>query len=789
MAVISMTVGATTPDGATFATQVGGGGPVRVAVSTSADMNSPVFTSAQAVDVDGVAKVSITGLAPGTRYWWQVEDAAVLDTSTTGQFLTHPPIGLPGDFTLGFVADAGLEPDFPGVGAVLAADRLSNAPILDLVRERALADGWLLNCWLGDDSYYDLGSGNHGIAAPATLALYQRARTDRLLQPRHHQLDREVAQTRQKDDHDGAQNNHDSTDPGTRLYNQVFRQFEAHYPLPDSSPDGGVYWSAPIARTLVIGADVRTFKNETPGTMLGAVQLAWMDSLLASTTAKAVLWLIPGQWMGTEADTWASYPDEQAAVIAMFQNRGFLGRVAIIGADAHLAAIDSGGNSPGGIPVLQAASIDATPLGDPEPYNLGANLGREQYGSVRVQDLGSHLVVTLTAWRDVGALFTHQFTILGDPPPTPSSGALVRTLRGSHLPLVEARLLTSFQTGDDPDGDELAILDGGVNLDGTAKIQRSAILATDGRGRWPRRVGDPLLFGNEVFLRRGVDLGGAGPLWVSLGYYRIYRPRQQRAPDGTITLACFDRMSKLIDAKLLAPREFAANRTIRSTFEELVHEVYPAATILFDQNAGMETLGRAVVAERDRYQFLKDIADSLGRIMFWDDQGFLRVEFAPDPGDPVWDVYAGEGGVQLEVNRELDLADLFNAVVAIGDGHDDQDPVRAIAIDANPSSLTFFHPDSQVGERPFFLENPVLNGVEQAATAAFRMLQRNIGMPYKIDFQSIVNPALRPYGAIRVRYDNGDRERHLIETLHIPLGKAASMSGTTKHQTLVQVQV
>lgn len=149
MSVISMTVGATTPDGATFVAKVDGGGPVRVNVIDAEFGQNSVFTDSAAVDAQGVAKVSIAGLAPNTRYIWQVEDAGVIDTAVTGEFLTHPPAGSQASFTICVAGDAGLASDTPGDGDELVPDRISNSPIFDVIRQRALDEGWLMFCHLG----------------------------------------------------------------------------------------------------------------------------------------------------------------------------------------------------------------------------------------------------------------------------------------------------------------------------------------------------------------------------------------------------------------------------------------------------------------------------------------------------------------------------------------------------------------------------------------------------------------------------------------------------------------
>jgi hypothetical protein len=779
-----MVVGAVTPAGATFVAKVDGGGPVRVAVAANPAMTSPVFTSSQAVDAQGVAKVSIAGLDPSTRYWWQVEDNATLDTDPTGQFITHPPLGLPASFTIAAASCAGLDPDFPGdAGGELDADLVSNHPVFDIIRTQALTNNWLKFVNLGDFGYPDWD-----VTLTDTLANRRTFFDDNLAQSRQAQLYREVAFGYLWDDHDFLANNQRGASPNAA---QVYRERTPHYDLPDPA---GIWQSWQIGRVLFVGADVRYYgsDNSDPDdaskTMLGTAQKTWLAGLLASCDAKLLVWLLPQQWLGTATDSWASFTTEQAELVAMFDSTGWLGRMCIVSGDYHGLAIDDGANSPGNIPVLQAASLDATPgLGTGGTYSAGTLDGRNQYGTVTVQDLGTHLQVTLTAWRGTSAVFTHTFTVAGTPPPAPATGALLRTLSGSHRVLVEARVCTTFQTGGNPDGVQITILGGDVTLDGTAEIQRTLELTTTG-DLWPRRASDLLTpYGNEIFVRRAVDLGpDLEPLWFPLGYFRIATPEQDDAPDGPIRLSCQDRMSGIVDGRLLGPRVFSGSRTNQSVFQELVGEIYPDVTVIFDSMA-MDNLGRQLVAEESRYQFLREIADSLGKVMFWDGQGFLRVEQAPDPGMPVWTVNAGDHGVQLQVSRTLTRVGVYNAVVATGEAGDGSDPVRAVAVDANPLSPTFF--GGPFGKVPRFYASPLLTTVGQASVAAGNMLRRSIGMPYEVNFRAVVNPALRPHDPIEVRYLDGNRERHVMESLTIPLDVGSPMVGTTREQTLVRVEV
>lgn len=785
MAVVSMIVGAITPDGATFATKVDGGGPVRVAVALDAAMTSPVFTSSQAVDAQGVAKVSITGLDAATQFFWQVEDNSVLDTSITGEFLTYPPVGIATNFTLALAGDAGLSPNFPGTGATLDNNRISNSPIFDLIRTRIKNEGWLSPfIHLGDFFYY-----NFGVDFPGTLANYRTGWDDVLLQDNQHQLYHDVGILPFYDDHDFDGNNSDGTYPDKANVATVYRERAPHYALADAN---AIYQTWQIGRVLFIGADVRYNRspNSDPDgpskTMLGSAQKAWMEGILSTSDAKLFVWIMPQTWLSTAADSWASFATEQAEMVAMFEEHGWLGRMCIISADAHMIAIDTGTNSAGGIPLLVAAALDATPLGNPSQYDLGGFTGVDQYGTLEVEDFGSHLSVTLTGWRNSDALITHTFAVTGDPPPTLTSGALVRTITGSHRALFEARVLTTFQTGPEPEGTEIAIISGDVEMDAIAEIQRTLELTTDGNKMWPR-FNDSLLaaYGNEIFVRRGVDLGASGPLWVPLGYFRIDTPEQDDSPNGPIRIGASDRMATIIDSKLLEPRLFEVGTSVGAVFDDLVLEIYPDAVILFDDSSGSSALGRDMVVERNRYQALKELADGLGKIMFWDGEGILRINTAPDPTEFVWEVNAGFMGVQIQAARSLTRVDTFNAVVATGEGADAVTPARGVAVDANPLSPTFF--GGRFGKIPHFLESPLITTDSQATNAATEILRRNLGMHYNVDFRAIVNPSLTPYDPIRIRYEDGNRELHIMEKLTIPLDAETPMSGSTREQTTVVI--
>ena len=788
MAAVSVVVGGTTSSGAVFVAKVDDG-PVRVAVADNDAMSDPVFFGPESVDGDGVAKVTAAGLDPNTRYWYQVEDDSVLDTSVTGTFLTHPPVGSHASFTIGVASCAGNQGG--GVGDVLVPGRISNHPVFETIRGKALAEDWLAFGHLGDLHYYDPGSGVH--VADASVGTYRRAFDDVLLQPRQAALYRDLAWWHVWDDHDYGPNNSDGTFAFKDNAAQVYRERVPHYPLTDP---GGIWQAWQIGRVQFIMSDTRHYRspNSDPDdaskSMLGDDQKQWLAGLLESSTAEVLVWLMPSQWMGTGSDTWGNFTTERDELVGLLDQHGWLRRMVMVYGDRHALGLTGGAtNHWGGFPVLNAASLDSSFGSAVEGrFDVGPETpGDNQYGTVTVNDLGFAITVTLTGWQGSTEWATYTLGITVGTPPTPAD--LVDALPGSHDATFEARVLTTFQTGDDPDGIEIPILGGKVDYDATAKVFADLSLSTEGhdgrRSLFPRRATDLLApYGHEVFVRRGVDLG-SGTVWVPLGYFRIDDADQDGTTRHPVALSAQDRMSGIIDGRLPVPVELAAGRTIESVASELVHDIYPAAVILFDDDSGQATLGRSIIVEEKRYEALKDIADAIGKVVYWDGEGALRFESPPDPDDIAWDLRAGQAGVLVDARRGVTREGMYNGIVARGEGGDTDDPVQGIAVDNGAHSPTRW--GGPFGKVPRFYASPVLTTDAQAAQAARSLLRRYIGMPYNVRFGSVPNPALRPRQAVRIRFDDGTREVHLVEKLTVPLTDDAAMTGTTKEQTLVTI--
>ena len=356
------------------------------------------------------------------------------------------------------------------------------------------------------------------------------------------------------------------------------------------------------------------------------------------------------------------------------------------------------------------------------------------------------------------------------------SDRFLTTLRTSHVASFRARVCTTYQEGTDPDGVEIPILQGDVICAATADIRSTLDLTTV--YDWPRNASSLLApYGNEVYVERGIDFGNGQREWVGLGYYRIDKPLQDDAPDGPIQIAAPDRMAGIIDARFLTPRQWASSTTRGALVQALITEVYPSATISWDDTGVRDgTVGWTVTADRDRYATLRDLCTSLGKVGYFRYDGVFRVETPPAvTGTPSWIVNAGKDGVLIKLSRSITREGIYNVVVASGEPTDTSPPVWAAVADLSPSSPTRY--GGRFGPVPRFYSSPFITTTDQARLAAEVLLRKSLGLPSSATLEAIPNPALEPDDLIRV-----GTEKHIVDVVTIPLDPSTPITIQTRKQ-------
>jgi hypothetical protein len=372
----------------------------------------------------------------------------------------------------------------------------------------------------------------------------------------------------------------------------------------------------------------------------------------------------------------------------------------------------------------------------------------------------------------------------------------LRTLRGSHRPVFRARVITTYQTGVQPDGDLIDIVDsnGEVSQSSTADIRSSLTLTVP--EPWPKSATDHLApYGNEIYIERGLAYGNGQTVWVGLGYYRINTPQQDIVPDGPVTITGSDRMAGVIDSKFIRPQQFSQTMTRRQLSEFLVQDALgPQAVVEWDDPAVADAvIGRPLVVEQDRYGALKDLADSVGKSVFFDYRGVCLFRTRPDiTGVASWTVDAGGNGVMVSMSRNLTRDGVFNAVVCTGEGADTNTPAYAVVADYSENSPTRY--GGRFGKVPDFYSSPLVVTQAQAVTAGTERLKTQLGLPYKVVLSLVPNPALEPEDIIAVSYPDRARslslqtEKHIIDTIRHPIGVGAgAQSIETRQQPKILV--
>lgn len=338
----------------------------------------------------------------------------------------------------------------------------------------------------------------------------------------------------------------------------------------------------------------------------------------------------------------------------------------------------------------------------------------------------------------------------------PVSARFLRTLTGSHTAVFRARIVDPGQTGTDPTGTLVDLIDGDVQLDGRADIRSTIDVTIVGVGLWPTAVDSTLTpYGAELFAERGIAYGNGSTEWVSLGYFRINAVEQDDAPNGPIAIQGADRMAGIIDAKLTTPQQFTAAQRLDAVVEALVEEAYPAAVIEWDDRTGENLLGRTVIVESDRYAFLNELLEASGKIWYFDYRGVLVIKTPPSPTLPSWVVAGGEGGVLVSVGRALSREGVYNGVIATGEAADTAEPVRGLAVDNDAASPTLW--GGPFGRVPREYASPLLTTDAQAQLAAATILRRSLGLPYNVDFTAVPNPALEPDDPVGVSFTGRPR--------------------------------
>lgn len=377
-------------------------------------------------------------------------------------------------------------------------------------------------------------------------------------------------------------------------------------------------------------------------------------------------------------------------------------------------------------------------------------------------------------------------------PILPVSQRFLDAVRGSHNIISTARIIPPGSSGLEIPGENLLIIAGSVTLDSTANVRGSLDLEV--AAPWPEdpSVANVTPYGTELQITRGIVYGDGSVERAALGIYRIETVEQPDAPKGPLRVTAKDRMAGIIEARLERPAQYLAGfNTYGGVVSDLVTAVYPDQVIEWDDSTETAPIGRDVIAEDKRFEFLDDLVKSVGKVWFFDHRGVLIVRDPPDPSVPVFEVNAGPEGVLVTVSRAISREGVYNAVVATGEALDTVPPPVAVERDLDPSSVTYYL--GPYGKVPRFFSSPFITTELQAESAAASLLLQSVGLPYSVDFTVVPNPALEPLDPVRLTYPTNllsdpqtVQEIHILDQVQIGLSSEGAMVCGTRLATREQ---
>jgi phosphodiesterase/alkaline phosphatase D-like protein len=384
------------------------GAVVRVAYSNSNELTGLTFSSPDTASLAvnyRVIDASLSDLAPGTTYYYALEQDGMLDTLKRGQFTTFHEFGA-GIFTI-------------ALGSCAATG--SSHAAFQTIR----GHNPLMILHMGDFHYQNIAVDDRDVFRAAYDVV--------LASPNQSALYRSTAIDYVWDDHDYGPNNSDSTAPGRTASRQTYQEYVPHYPLVAGTGDVPIYHSFTIGRVAFIVTDSRSARSpasatdDAAKTMLGADQKAWFKQELLSLEGAYPIkvWVNTLPWIGTTGDDgWHLYTNERRELADFIKDEQITG-LCMVSGDAHMLAIDDGTNSDyatdggAGFPVFHAAALDQSGSVKGGPYSHGAYPGRGQFGLMTVLDSG--LASITVQWRGLTSTNTQRvaytFTVPADPLP------------------------------------------------------------------------------------------------------------------------------------------------------------------------------------------------------------------------------------------------------------------------------------------------------------------------------------------------------------------------------------
>jgi hypothetical protein len=178
-----------------------------------------------------------------------------------------------------------------------------------------------------------------------------------------------------------------------------------------------------------------------------------------------------------------------------------------------------------------------------------------------------------------------------------------------------------------------------------------------------------------------------------------------------------------------------------------------------------------------RTDALSSLEQSYGAETYFDANGDFVFDEKPGAEEAVvWTVDAGQAGVMVNANENLDRTGIYNGVLVTGQAAADEPPISALATFDDPESAIRW--GGPFGKVAMLVDGSSVTTVEDAANTAQSLLRLRLKQTRQLTLAAAPNPALEAGDTIRVVFPDGRDETHLIDSVSTSLATDAQQIAT-----------
>jgi alkaline phosphatase D len=261
-------------------------------------------------DDDFATVFDLEGLMPGHAYGFSIDVDGVPSEKAKGSFVTpklavnHEPMRVAfGSCALGWAQPifGAISAEKPDVFLFIGDNHYGNTSDLDSLR-------WFYRRSL------EIPERAATVAGASTLAVW--------------------------DDHDYVGNNTIGSSPGKETALRAFKEYWANLSYGTQATPGifSTYRRGDVEFFLLDDRYYRSAESNAQGTMLGALQTAWLQAALKASTATFKLLATGSMWSAHSGETWADFPATRTAFFNFIRDEK-IGGVVLLAGDVHRAEL------------------------------------------------------------------------------------------------------------------------------------------------------------------------------------------------------------------------------------------------------------------------------------------------------------------------------------------------------------------------------------------------------------------------------------------------------------------